>query len=225
MFKAGVAARQETGSGWAGQTLFLQVNGNGLSVPIRQGIGVWAADCPVLRPHSVGPPRALSPGLPSVTQQAHSARGEHCPRGALPCAVGTAGGRDSEPLGGLQLQAGGWLPEWHTEQRCRPTPGWGGSTRTPAGDQELLLHLWPGRVAPSCPHKRASWPGGTPVPRALGPGRLSGNQAFHGDRPSRAWAVQSLRGSLPGVAIGATASFLGLSSGRRVPADAQPGRR
>lgn len=78
MFKAGVAARQETGSGWAGQTLFLQVNGNGLSVPIRQGIGVWAADCPVLRPHSVGPPRALSPGLPSVTQQAHSARGVHC---------------------------------------------------------------------------------------------------------------------------------------------------
>lgn len=154
----------------------------------------------------------------------HSAS-TRCLRGALPCAVGTAGGRDSEPLGGLQLQAGGWLPEWHTEQSCHPTPGWGGSTRTPARDQELLLHPGQVRAAPSCPHKRASSPGGTPVPHALGPGRLSENRAFHGDSPSRAWAVRGLRGSPPGVATGAAPFFLGLSGGCRVPADARPGGR
>lgn len=84
MFKAGVAARQETGSGWAGQTLFLQVNGNGLSVPIRQGIGVWAADCPVLRPHRAWGPRGHCPQVSLRSLSKHTvpagstARGVHC---------------------------------------------------------------------------------------------------------------------------------------------------
>lgn len=84
MFKAGVAARQETGSGWAGQTLFLQVNGNSLSVPICQGIGVWAADCPVLRPHRAWGPRGHCPQVSLRSLSKHTvpagstARGVHC---------------------------------------------------------------------------------------------------------------------------------------------------
>lgn len=138
MSRAGVATSREEGSGWAGQTHFLRVNGNSLSVPCLPRTRCGAADCPVLRLQRAWGPHGHCPQVPF----SHSASTQ-CLRGAPPC--GHCCGRDSGPRGGLQLQAGGWRPEWHTEQRCHLMPGWGGSTRTCARDQDLLLHAaWAG---------------------------------------------------------------------------------
>lgn len=167
MFKAGVAARQETGSGWAGQTLFLQVNGNGLSVPIRQGIGVWAADCPVLRPHRAWGPRGHCPQVSLRSLSKHTVpagctalRCGHCwgPRFGAPWWSAAAGWRLASRMAHRAEMSPharlGWLHPYPCRGPGAPAPPLAGESGTFLSSQKGQL-AWR-HPCPPCPGAWAS---------------------------------------------------------------------